>query len=680
MLPRVASLPQYYSEIRHIDQQEALLNACTANANATTEREKANTPGELSDLTMFVKRFQLEEIMQFFYLRFQTMLYLIADGPIPVFQSHHRRSVAVLLHCLIAFASCDKSALCSQELTASQMADLRSCKIVDMGKKHISANFLKSLMDGTGVETGQPLTTIYLKNIVVDGDLVLPNEEVKPDVDFTEATFTGDIDCAGCTFDSGFSIHGGTVCAAHFNNASAQRNLTFDNVTFSGGVYFDNLTVAGTLYMKGCMFKAKPISIGSTHYVPASFTDVHALNIDFSTDTPSQTIFMCPVNFDGAHLDGYASFANVQFECSRQLADFRNMAIQAYADFTKCTFEGPVSFQSSSIDSNLNIANSYFKNGGSVSDFEEMHVAGTANFEGATFSGPVSFSRCVIRGDLDFQNATIMKANASTEFVSDWDISLCPLSQTPKQNSDFYESNIEDADFATTTFFGPIDFSEATFHKLNLGDAGHFHSTADFEGATYTSLLRNGQATLLSLFRKLPEYDLSDFTTLENYLQGKGDADGATKVLFAQKSAEMNSLMVAHSRSVVEAIENRLHIALDCFLEVTVGYGRLPGLALIWSLGFVLYGAYLYRDRNKMKARKPEDELRRDYNGFVYSLSLFLPFVDLDSSTIWRPDTKPRQLEAKWRTNWRVAYMRLHILLGWLLVPIGLASITGLIK
>jgi len=71
-----------------------------------------------------------------------------------------------------------------------------------------------------------------------------------------------------------------------------------------------------------------------------------------------------------------------------------------------------------------------------------------------------------------------------------------------------------------------------------------------------------------------------------------------------------------------------------------------------------------------MEPQKPEDT-PRVYSRFWYSLNLFLPVVDLQAGKVWKPKADQTFLRN---------YMRVHILLGWILVPLVLAAVTGLIK
>ena len=72
------------------------------------------------------------------------------------------------------------------------------------------------------------------------------------------------------------------------------------------------------------------------------------------------------------------------------------------------------------------------------------------------------------------------------------------------------------------------------------------------------------------------------------------------------------------------------------------------------------------------RQKKPEEgEPKRFYYAFWYSLGLFLPVVNLQTTELWKP---------KAECNFLRHYMRVHILLGWIFIPIVVAAITGLIK
>ena len=104
-------------------------------------------------------------------------------------------------------------------------------------------------------------------------------------------------------------------------------------------------------------------------------------------------------------------------------------------------------------------------------------------------------------------------------------------------------------------------------------------------------------------------------------------------------------------------------------LDWLVGYGRHPWQAGIPCAVFIALGCVLFSPK-KMEPQKPED-VARVYSRFWYSLGLFLPFVDLQADKVWKPKADQTFLRN---------YMRVHIMLGWILVPLVLAALTGLIN
>ena len=64
---------------------------------------------------------------------------------------------------------------------------------------------------------------------------------------------------------------------------------------------------------------------------------------------------------------------------------------------------------------------------------------------------------------------------------------------------------------------------------------------------------------------------------------------------------------------------------------------------------------------------KEKDRFEGKYRGFWYSLDLFLPVVDFGDEKVWTPkEDRPKS----------VFYRRIHMILGHILVPLGLAALT----
>src|SRR5215475_12625221 len=103
-------------------------------------------------------------------------------------------------------------------------------------------------------------------------------------------------------------------------------------------------------------------------------------------------------------------------------------------------------------------------------------------------------------------------------------------------------------------------------------------------------------------------------------------------------------------------------------LYLLVGYGRQPWRPVISCAVVIALGCVLFSPK-KMEPQKPEHTPR--YSRFWYSFNLFVPVVDLQAGKVFNPKADQTLLRN---------YMRVHILLGWILVPLVLAALTGLIK
>src|SRR5262249_37594808 len=108
----------------------------------------------------------------------------------------------------------------------------------------------------------------------------------------------------------------------------------------------------------------------------------------------------------------------------------------------------------------------------------------------------------------------------------------------------------------------------------------------------------------------------------------------------------------------------------NLFLDIVVGYGRKPQRALYLGLLIVALGCVVFWRKQGMVQRDPKDE-PTTYNPFWYSLDLFAPDIDLQSAKNWMPHQ-----DRSFARN----YVHLHRILGLILVPIGIAAWTGILK
>jgi hypothetical protein len=167
--------------------------------------------------------------------------------------------------------------------------------------------------------------------------------------------------------------------------------------------------------------------------------------------------------------------------------------------------------------------------------------------------------------------------------------------------------------------------------------------------------------TLLDNWIDKAAYSPQPYQQLEQALQKAGRPRLADLTFERMKQNERSSGSLSSL--------GRLKSILSSYL---IGYGRRPEYSLLYAgLPIVLVGCIVFWRQQTVQPRRPRSEGEFiAYDPFWYSVALFVPLATLDATDMWIP----RQDSLFLRT-----YARIHSLLGWILVPIGLAAITGLI-
>lgn len=157
------------------------------------------------------------------------------------------------------------------------------------------------------------------------------------------------------------------------------------------------------------------------------------------------------------------------------------------------------------------------------------------------------------------------------------------------------------------------------------------------------------------------------YTSYSQFLRSRGliaAADDAQLAMHAHKRKarwhEANSLFGDLSAA--------MFVVIDFAQLIFLGYGQSALPPLLWALVFVLIGTAVFRSKERMEV--VGDHPPR-FSPFWYSLELFLPVVDLGVAKSWRPSQKSVPL---------LTYARIHQLAGWILIPVALATLTGVFK
>jgi acyl carrier protein len=359
-----------------------------------------------------------------------------------------------------------------------------------------------------------------------------------------------------------------------------------------------------------------------------------------------RAVFEMPVNFRYAKIGGNFEADGAQFNKS---ARFNSMQVGGSTflrrEHKSVEFADRVDFGHVKIGGNFEAHGALFKNTSEVANFNSMKVSGGAFFRKAIFAGPANFAFADIGGNFEAEgvqfNNTQKAANLNSMKVADSAIfrDMMINGEVSMMDARFYsvlfsvESLPEDAEF--------MRFDGMTYQHINAED-------------------NNGRASsekLLELARRAV-YSVSVYRNLEAFFQRQGNPELADKIFVDQKQRER--------KEVLQGIAWWWSLLLD----VLVRHGRSPSRGFLWSALFICIGAFVFWRRNGMEPQKPEDTSRK-YNAAWYSLDLFLPFIDLQAASVWIPRND------RWIAR---NYMRVHTLLGWILIPIGLAALTGIIE
>lgn len=371
-------------------------------------------------------------------------------------------------------------------------------------------------------------------------------------------------------------------------------------------------------------------------------------------------------------------------------------------------FDGIVNFINGVVDGELKMSSSKFINPDGEADFEGLRIGGVFDLHESVFAGNAHFIRQEIGGAMDAQNTHFtnpkdeisfdsIKVNGyalfkGSEFLSSATFAYANFAQNigaegarfgnayfPNQAQiSFKDMKVgRNAFFHKTIFNGWVDFAHAdigeNFEATQAQFNAPYRSTnftglkadvADFTRSTFRTQYVLDAMTYRELKADSPRafvdgasYSPDAYASLESFLKRQGMEGSANSIYIAQRRRERSGL----------SLPGKIGSFL---LDWLVGYGRRPWLAFVWGMVFIAIGWLVFRRRKDMEAQKPEYE-NRPYSAFWYSLDLFLPFVDLQAAGFWAP-RRDRRLA---RT-----YVAIHTLLGWILIPIGLAAVSGLIR
>jgi uncharacterized protein YjbI with pentapeptide repeats len=538
---------------------------------------------------------------------------------------------------------------------------------------------------------------------------------------------------AGVSFKSMRTLGGAAFIGVEFKSGNEQERADFESIDVGGHLLFTPLERGGALSVRVCFrgptrFLAARVRnnaefSGALFEGVARFDTMEVMrNLYFRPAKESDrsyhyTTFTQDAYFLGVHVAGDAEFTSVRCE---QKAQFESIHVEGIAFFDNkyfdipvepAKFDGPVDFTSAQFQHRAEFSEARFHH---TVDFKSAAFEGTASFLNTKFHQAATFTGAYFRQQAQFGGATFAQAAIFTSVTIDGG-----------------------AFFQHTTFEGRTVFEAAHFKSLDFNIRSpqppktSFAGDIDLRGFTY-ELIAINEEILGAIFAGLREYNRQPYTQLEKVLRAIGQDDLASRTYLEQRQrqrrdqVERRDRLKAERRALpqdapqrsfrgwlkyrVERLQFGFGLMFDRAQQRVVNYGVRPTLKLfvislvvvvIGTFMFSRYGAVELREKEKETApataprpgseppapaaKQPEKAEDLSWSqAFGFSLNQFIPIVEIPTGSRWKPSQ--RLLPLPFSDNVTSAYLSyafyatLHRLLGAILVPLGVAALTGLLR
>lgn len=513
-------------------------------------------------------------------------------------------------------------------------------------------------LNGNNIEFLNSEHRITFNLMKVGGNVYIPKATFSGLVTFFSTEIRGHVEANGAHFRN-----------ANFNNMKAGGNVLLPEVKFSGPVTFISADIRGDLETNGAEFRDANFSnmkVGG--YVNFQRAKFFGEFIFMGAEIKGHVVvheakFSGEATFMGADIKGNVEATKAEFTNPDKEVGFNNMKVGGDVTFYETNCSGDVNFMNAEITGNLTAFQSKFEK--SV-NFSSMKVSNRAHLMKSSFAGPVlmndarflhvtlqgpeagekksvppfslDLSRTEIRGELSIRHVTLQQLIASALQVA---------GPTSLENLIIEEElNLNHSSFSN------ISILKVTWPKsknsIRLNGMMYLFISAGVEEDSWKRLLELVKGSV---------YDANVYTNLETFFRRQGYGDRADEVFVQHKRIERREFL------------KDVHWFWSLLLEYLVWYGRKPELALTWGLVIIFGGSFIFV-RKGMEPKNPNAPPHH-YNALWYSLDLFLPIVDLQVANLWAPR------EDRWFAR---HYVYIHKILGAILIPIGLAAVTGIIK
>jgi uncharacterized protein YjbI with pentapeptide repeats len=480
-------------------------------------------------------------------------------------------------------------------------------------------------------------------SVVFEGRATFPGAKIGIFANFSGSVFKAKADFRACRVSGNvlFRENKGTP-AAEFEKAASFRGIQVGgDAEFQGAKFLNTLSLVQAKIDGDCVFRGMTVS-----------DEARLMRMRIGGQGDFQgTTFSGGLNFTGSQVDGPVSFSEVQ------RWQIPAATIENKASFISCTFKQSAYFQGTKFNGD--------------SDFHLASFSAEANYVGAVFVGPANFENARFQG---FSNFGADSSKTGPVFKSD---------------VSFKHAHFDsDTRFDSATFEGRLILSNAHFGTLFLGEPNgktpKLCNDIDLSGCDYKAIYCDHENLLFKSDgnpRVVP-YQRQIYVQLEQTLRKTGEDRAADFVYLARRKSERSQYWA----------EGRIHSWVSSVVYgVLARYGVHPYRLLVASVVLVVLGTMFYSfadtvippEKGPLADRKPPTVLSLP-EAFAVSLHSFLP-INVSAGSQWQPSPIPRtftlkQNGCKFVVRPATICTWLLQIPGWILVPLGVAAITGALR
>lgn len=489
------------------------------------------------------------------------------------------------------------------------------------------ANFSHAQIDGTAYFQGTEFGGVAVfERAVIGGHAIFQTLLADSRRSTTRVTFAKEASFLAAQIGANAEFDGACFEGeAIFERVSINRNALFrsfldkDNIvraTFNGLVTFLGAEIRGSAEFFGASF-----STGASFASVNIFGNALFLHT-YDDDEVGPAHFAGAVDFTDAHFKQQACFPKARFQ---DAVDFTNVEVEGVIQFSETLFEGETKFTSA-------------------------HLKSQANFELAIFSESVDFR------DIRLEGAAFFTA---AEFKKETILTAARFKSLHLVNTQFKQAKIS---------------GRSIFRRRDPGNL-------DLRGLNYEQI----ECDVGALMASLGPYDRQPYTVLERVIRSTGQDREADNVYYQARDQEglqlwEKVLVQREFKYIPKAISNYLQKAV--FRYGIRPYRLIAYCVLVLSLGFYVFGhegAVMHKEKRDRGAQDDATLMMTAGDAFNISLRQFIPIVEIPIAGDYVPSDRP----APWlgRVGLSFAgYATVHRLFGFLLIPLGLASLTGIIQ